>query len=128
MKDIEALHSLIPGYNISDGIVSDMSHVYPPGWIGEHLKAIEFFPGFVVIGPVKPFFGPVSLPFDFNLLGIVSFFQDQLPPENISYSRQVFFMPPVEVIIIPQRGTAAIERKNSILLFLFFPACAIFTP
>ncbi len=72
MKDIEALHPLIPADDIRSGIAFGVAHMQSIGRrVGKHIKAVEF--GLVVVdfdleGLILE---PVFLPFRLDGMGIV---------------------------------------------------------
>ena len=68
MQDIEALHGLIAGHDIADGIVADMPHVKIARRVREHLQRVILRTVRVSLGLVDVFAFPFILPLLFNLL------------------------------------------------------------
>ena len=58
LQDIAALHALVAGDHVADGVVAHMPHVQPPAGIGEHGEAVVFFPPRILGDPE----GPVRFP------------------------------------------------------------------
>ena len=58
LQDVAALHALVAGDHVTDGVVAHMPHVQPPAGIGKHGEAVVFFPPRVLADPE----GTVRLP------------------------------------------------------------------
>ena len=71
VQDIEALHPLVAGHHIADGVVADMAHVNAARRVGEHLQEIIFGPAGVFACGIGLVVKPVAAPFVFDGLEIV---------------------------------------------------------
>ncbi len=70
IQDIVALHSLVTGQRITNGIIPEVAHMQPSAWIGIHLKAIELLLIRVFLCLEYSSLFPFLLPFLGNLIEI----------------------------------------------------------
>ncbi len=76
VEHIVALHPLIAGEGVADGVVADVAHVQPAARIGQHLEDVVAGLGTVVEGPVE--IGrrtPLFTPLQFDFLMVVRLFR-----------------------------------------------------
>ena len=66
-------HTLIARNYVTDGVVTNVSHMQATGRIREHGKTVVFFFGFVFDGLKNVIFSPVLLNFWFNHIGTILF-------------------------------------------------------
>ena len=71
MEDVEPLHSLVPGNDVSDRVVPHMADVDPAGGVREHLEKIVFLFIRIFRHLEDLLLFPVLLPLFFNLYGVV---------------------------------------------------------
>ena len=69
MEHIEALHGLVAGHDVTDGIVPHMPHMQIAGRIGEHLQRVVFRTRFIHLRLVDLLLFPLLLPLLLNLRG-----------------------------------------------------------
>ena len=66
-RHLKSVCATVAGNNIAHGIIADMTHVYAPRRIGEHLKDIVLGPGQLIVGlegvPLVPDLLPTGLAF-----------------------------------------------------------------
>ena len=74
VQDVEALHALVAGHHVADGVVAHVPHVNPPRGIGEHFQDIIFGLLRVLGYPKKILLLPDPLPSGFDGPGIVAVF------------------------------------------------------
>jgi len=61
LEHVLSEHALVAGYHVADGVVAHVAHVQFAAGVGEHGKAIVFFP-FGILGDFEdPALFPVSL-------------------------------------------------------------------
>src|SRR5262245_15139973 len=73
MEYVESLKSFEPGQGVTNRVVSDVSHVQIPGWVRQHLEAVETLS--LVVGTDLKSMGvvPMLLPLLFDLFRKVFF-------------------------------------------------------
>ena len=72
VEDVQALHALVAGDDIADGVVAHMPHVDAARGVGEHLEDVVFFPAGLCVDLEGLVPLPALLPFAFDGLEIVS--------------------------------------------------------
>ena len=80
MQNIVAVHLLESCYDVTDGIVSNVTHMELTGWVREHFQDIILFLAVILYCLERIIFFPVFLPFCFDLFVIVSFVHFMLNP------------------------------------------------
>ena len=73
VQDIKALHLFKTSHYVTNGIVTNVTHVEVTGWIREHFKYIVLFLILVQISFECLISKPLLLPFLFNILGVIFF-------------------------------------------------------
>jgi len=72
MKNVEALHALVTGNDVSGGVALGMSDMKPATrWIGEHVENVVLGQIGTVTGPEQVVLTPVRLPARLDLLRVV---------------------------------------------------------
>ena len=82
VQHVKTVHGTETGYNVADGIVADMAHVQIAGRIREHFQHIRFRAAAVHLCFKSFVFFPISLPFGFNLMGIILFLNHIFQPRK----------------------------------------------
>ena len=78
MEHIVALHFFESGNNVTDGVITHVTHVKVPGRIREHFQQIVLFLVVAFCYFKGFFFFPFFLPFFLNGLGFILFFHMQI--------------------------------------------------
>ena len=71
MQYIAAIHFLESGHNVTNGIVSHMSHMQFAGWIREHFQTVVLLLGVIFNCFEALILFPVFLPFLLNFLKVI---------------------------------------------------------
>ena len=98
LQHVLALHTLVAGDHVGDGVVAHMPHVQLAAGIGEHGQAVKFLPGIVLLYGKAVVLQPMCLRGLFQGLWVVAFvhhgfavasFNKRLPPAPVSIFRVV---------------------------------------
>ncbi len=68
LQDVFALHALVPGYNVRNGVVAHVAHVKLAAGVGKHRQTVEFISRIILNSAVRLGFCPACLCLELNLL------------------------------------------------------------